>query len=193
MNLPNQLTLLRLAMTAAFVVALTSGFPYGRSIAATIFLLAGLTDFADGQIARRLNLVTDFGKLMDSLADKILVTSAFICLVELCLIPAWAVVTVVAREFLITGLRTLAAGKGRILPAERLGKHKTFWQMATIVFFLLTLAIEEWTWLGGGEPAELAAAVRCSLSPGLLAIVVVFTVYSGLGYLWKNRELISER
>lgn len=193
MNLPNQLTLLRLGMTAVFVAALTSGVPYGRTAAAAIFLLAGLTDFADGQIARRFNLVTDFGKLMDSLADKVLVTAAFICLVELRVIPAWAVVTIVAREFLITGLRALAAGKGRILPAERLGKHKTFWQMAAIVFFLVTLAAEEWGWVAGGEPAALAAAARHAAAPGLLAIVVAFTLYSGLGYLWKNRALISER
>lgn len=193
MNLPNQLTLLRLAMTAVFVPALTSGLPFSRTAAAALFLLASLTDFADGRIARRRNLITDFGKLMDSLADKILVVSAFICLVGMRHLPAWAVVVVVAREFLITGLRALAASKGRILPAERLGKHKTFWQMATITFLLLTLAAEEWRGLAGGELSETAAALREAVTPALLAVVVGFTVYSGLGYLWKHRDLISDR
>src|SRR5258707_11678984 len=143
MNWANRITLSRLLLTVLFVVALNSSWHYGRTSALVIFLIAGLTDFVDGEIARRYGAVTNFGKLMDPLVDKIMMAAAFISLVPLGAIPAWAATTVVARDFLITGLRLMATARGQILPAERLGKHKTSWQIITIVFFLALLSMAE--------------------------------------------------
>lgn len=185
MNLPNRLTLARLAFTALFVLCFTIDFPFRFTAAFSIFLLAALTDMLDGIIARRWNLITDFGKLMDPLADKILTASAFICLIGFQAIPDWAVILIISREFLITGLRSLAAAKGSIIPADNLGKHKTTWQMITITYFLLLLALGEighptWfgmTWFFGTHL--------------LVPITVVLSIYSGLAYLFKNRALIK--
>src|SRR5437899_11710401 len=136
MNWANRLTLGRLALTVLFVAALNSSWQYGRTAALLIFLIAGVTDFIDGEIARRYRIVTNFGKLMDPLVDKIMMAAAFISLVPMGAIPAWAATTVVGREFLITGLRLMASARGQVLPAERLGKHKTSWQIITVIFFL---------------------------------------------------------
>src|SRR5438034_3455748 len=143
MNWANRLTLSRLALTILFVIALNSSWPYARTTALILFLVAGLTDFIDGEIARRYGAVTNFGKLMDPLVDRIMMSAAFISLVPLKAIPAWAATTVVARDFLITGLRLMATAQGRILPAERLGKQKTSWQIITIIFFLALLSMAE--------------------------------------------------
>ncbi len=186
MNLPNSLTLGRLALTAVFVTALSVPFPWNRSLALALFLVAVLTDYLDGVIARKGNLITDFGKLMDPLADKILTASAFVCLVPLAAIPAWLVIVIISREFLITGLRLLAGSQGVVLPAERLGKHKTAWQMITIVYFLIRLAASDFSTIGAGPIWEL-------IGNGLLAITTILTLYSGLAYLWKNRSLIRDR
>jgi CDP-diacylglycerol--glycerol-3-phosphate 3-phosphatidyltransferase len=188
MNWANRLTVSRLVLTILFVAALNSTWIYGRTAALIIFLLAGVTDYFDGEIARRYGEVTNFGKLMDPLVDKIMMAAAFISLVPLGAIPAWAATTVVARDFLITGLRLMASARGQILPAERLGKHKTSWQIATVVFFLVLLSAREleyasesgwWfrAWYHGG--------------PLLVWIAVAFTVYSGLRYAWRHRDVIA--
>src|SRR5262249_38603711 len=143
MNWANRITLSRLALTVLFVIALDSSWQYARTAALVIFLIAGLTDFIDGEIARRYGVITNFGKLMDPLVDKIMVSAAFISLVPLKAVPGWAATTVVARDFLVTGLRLMATAKGRILPAESLGKQKTSWQIITILFFLALLSIAE--------------------------------------------------
>jgi CDP-diacylglycerol---glycerol-3-phosphate 3-phosphatidyltransferase len=188
-NLPNQLTLARLALTVVFVGALATQYPYNHTVALVVFLVATLTDYLDGFLARRWQLITDFGKLMDPLVDKILTAAAFILLIPLDAFPAWVVITIVAREFLITGLRTLANQKGIVLPAERLGKHKTAWQMLTIIYFLLLLAWTDWT---STSPAWMDFAWN-TIGGLLTAITVFLTVYSGLAYFWKNRQLISTR
>ena len=122
MNLPNILTLLRLGLTVLLVASLSVAVSVAHfATALVLFLLASLTDYLDGVIARKWNLITDFGKLMDPLADKILTASAFICLIPFGALPAWAVIIIISREFLITGLRLLASSKGVILPAEKLG------------------------------------------------------------------------
>jgi CDP-diacylglycerol--glycerol-3-phosphate 3-phosphatidyltransferase len=189
MNWANRITLSRLGLTVLFVIALNSSWQYARTTALVIFLIAGLTDFIDGEIARRYGLVTNFGKLMDPLVDKIMVAAAFISLVPLKAVPAWAATAVVARDFLITGLRLMATAKGRILPAESLGKQKTSWQVITVIFFLglfsaseLRFASEEsiW-WLRAWNQA----------GPILVWITVALTLYSGIGYVWRNREIIS--
>ena len=137
MNWANRLTLARLALTILFVFSLSSAWQYGRTIALILFVAAGVTDYFDGEIARRYAIITKFGKLMDPLVDKVMIAAGFICLVPLGAVPAWVATIVVARDFLITGLRLLASSEGLVLPAERLGKHKTSWQIATVAFFLL--------------------------------------------------------
>jgi len=187
MNLPNKLTVSRLFVTVLFVFCLTAQFPYSRSLALLFFAVASITDYLDGQIARRHQLITDFGKLMDPLADKILTAAAFICLIPLHAIPAWVVIIIIAREFLITGLRLLASNNGVVLPAEKLGKHKTLWQIITIVFFLLLLTLKEWL---PSQPGWMPAL--WTTGGGLLiTVTTILTVYSGFGYLWKNRCLLT--
>lgn len=189
MNWANRLTISRLVMTVVFVAALNWDWPYARTVALIIFILAGVTDFFDGEIARRYGEVTNFGKLMDPLVDKIMMAAAFISLVPLGAIPAWAATTVVARDFLITGLRLMASARGQVLPAERLGKHKTSWQIITVVFFLVLLSVRE---LSYGDMAGgwlLRAWDR--LGPVLVWITVVLTVYSGLRYAWRHRDVIA--
>src|SRR5437899_5932055 len=133
MNWANRITLSRLLLTVLFVIALNSSWNYARTAALVIFLIAGLTDFIDGEFARRYGVVTNFGKLMDPLVDKIMVAAAFISLVPLKAVPAWAATTVVARDFLITGLRLMASSKCRILPAEGMDKQKTSWKIITVI------------------------------------------------------------
>jgi CDP-diacylglycerol--glycerol-3-phosphate 3-phosphatidyltransferase len=189
MNWANRLTLSRLALTLLFVVALNSSWPYARTSALLIFLIAGLTDFVDGEVARRYGIITNFGRLMDPLVDKIMIAAAFISLVPLKAIPAWAATTIVARDFLITGLRLMASAKGRILPAERLGKQKTSWQIVTVIFFLALLSVSELRYADEGSRWWLRA--RDEAGPILVWITVALTVYSGLGFTWRNRELIA--
>jgi CDP-diacylglycerol--glycerol-3-phosphate 3-phosphatidyltransferase len=189
MNWANRLTLGRLLLTIVFVAALNSSWQYGRTCALVIFILAGLTDFVDGEIARRYERVTNFGKLMDPLVDKIMMAAAFISLVPLKAIPAWAATTVVARDFLITGLRMMASAKGLVLPAERLGKHKTSWQVVTVIFFLALLSANELRY--ADERSTWWFRAWYQAGPVLVWITVALTIYSGLGYTWRHRELIS--
>jgi CDP-diacylglycerol--glycerol-3-phosphate 3-phosphatidyltransferase len=188
-NWANRLTLSRLVLTVLFVAALNSTWEYARTTALLIFLVAGATDFIDGEVARRYGTVTNFGKLMDPLVDKIMMAAAFISLVPLKAVPAWAATTVVARDFLITGLRLMATSKGRVLPAEKLGKQKTSWQIITVIFFLALLSIAELR-------VDLMSTVWWSRAwetagPVLVWLTVGLTVYSGLGYAWKHRDLIA--
>jgi CDP-diacylglycerol--glycerol-3-phosphate 3-phosphatidyltransferase len=189
MNWANRITLSRLGLTVVFVVALNSSWQYARTTALVIFLIAGLTDFVDGEIARRYGVVTNFGKLMDPLVDKIMMAAAFISLVPLKAVPAWAATTVVARDFLITGLRLMASAKGQILPAERLGKQKTSWQIITIVFFLTLLSLAELR--HANEKSTWWFRAWTEAGPILVWITVALTIYSALGFTWRNRELIS--
>src|SRR6201982_3283251 len=189
MNWANRLTLSRLALTVLFVVLLSSSWHYASTAALVVFLIACLTDFIDGEIARRYGVITNFGKLMDPLVDKIMVAAAFISLVPLKAVPAWAATTVVARDFLITGLRLMASAKGRILPAERLGKQKTSWQIITIVFFLALLWMAELRDVN--EKSTWWVRAWSEAGPVLVWITVALTIYSALGFTWRNRELIS--
>ena len=189
MNWANRLTISRLILTVLFVAMLNCAWPYARTAAFIIFLIAGVTDFVDGEIARRYGIITNFGKLMDPLVDKIMMAAAFISLVPMGAIPAWAATTVVAREFLITGLRLMASARGQVLPAERLGKHKTSWQIMTVIFFLGLLAAEELHYgnrAGGWWPPAWYKA-----GPVLVWITVALTLYSGLRYAWRHRDVIA--
>lgn len=187
MNWANRLTLSRLVLTVLFVVALNSSWGYGRTAALVLFVVAGLTDFLDGEIARRYAIVTNFGRLMDPLVDKVMMASAFICLIPFKAIPPWAATVIVSRDFLITGLRLMASAHGQILPAERLGKHKTSWQIVTILFFLALLAARELQYAGGDTAWWNNAWNRGG--PLLIWIAVALTLYSGLGYAWRYRQV----
>jgi len=170
-------------------VVLNSSWHYARTSALVIFLIAGLTDFIDGEIARRYGVITNFGKLMDPLVDKIMMAAAFISLVPLKAVPAWAATAVVARDFLITGLRLMASAKGQILPAERLGKQKTSWQIITVIFFLVLLSMAELRY--ANETSTWWLRAWGEAGPALVWITVALTIYSGLGFTWRNRELIA--
>jgi CDP-diacylglycerol---glycerol-3-phosphate 3-phosphatidyltransferase len=189
MNLPNQLTVLRLFLTLPFVVALSINFPGAKLLALCLFIAGSVTDYADGYIARRFKLITDFGKLMDPLVDKIMTMSAFICLVSLGSVPAWAVIVIVSREFLITGLRLIAAARGKVLPAERLGKHKTVWQIVTILYCLILVTVSD------HFGRLLSPVTRMSLNAiglTLVCLTVGLTLWSGISYFAKNWDLVRD-
>jgi CDP-diacylglycerol--glycerol-3-phosphate 3-phosphatidyltransferase len=188
MNWANRLTLGRLALTILFVAALSSSWPYARCLALGLFLFAGLTDYLDGEIARRYGIITKFGKLMDPLVDKVMMAAAFICLVPLRAVPAWVATIIVARDFLVTGLRLLASADGTVLPAETLGKHKTSWQIVTVIFFLGLLSVQEVN--GGARLQRWWQEAWGYGGDALLWITVGLTIASGLGYLWRHRAVV---
>jgi len=188
MNWANRLTLSRLGLTILFVIALNSEWAFGRTLALVLFIVAGVTDFFDGEIARRYRFVTNFGKLMDPLVDKIMIAAAFISLVPLKAVPAWVATVVVARDFLITGLRLLASANGQVLPSESLGKHKTSWQISTVLFFLVLLAAKELRYATDDSVWWLRA---WNGGAALVWITVALTLYSGLGYAWRHRSVVA--
>ena len=194
MNLQNQLTIGRLFLTALFVAVMSIPdqllksvhlLDYRITIATLFFLIASLTDFLDGYIARKLNLVTDFGKLMDPLVDKILTSAVFIILSKEDMIPAWITITIISREFLVTGLRLLASNQGKVLSADSLGKWKTTSQIIVASYFL--------TILGSNEPIlKYLKFINQPMFGNLLIIIcTTITVISGWSYLSKNRELVK--
>jgi CDP-diacylglycerol---glycerol-3-phosphate 3-phosphatidyltransferase len=188
MNLPNKLTVARFALTGVFLLLFFRPFPYSDTIALGVFCVASLTDYFDGKIARRDNLITNFGILMDPLADKILICSAFIAFVGRDLMPAWMVVIIVARELAITGLRLLAAIKNLVIAAERYGKHKTISQIVATISILVLVSYKEWgTW------ADALFNTWVPLFSEIAKwIAVSLTGISGGLYLWKNRQLYLE-
>lgn len=191
MNLPNKLTVGRLALTVIFVAVFICSIPFGETLALTLFLAASITDFFDGRIARRDKLVTNFGILMDPLADKILICSAFIAFVGRGLMPAWMVVLIVAREFAITGLRLLAAARNVVLAAEGCGKHKTTSQMVAIISILVMISYAQWgSWARTVfEFPVLGGPWVVWFTEASIWVAVFFTVLSGVLYLRRNRSL----
>ena len=172
MNLPNKMTLLRIILIPVFMVVLYWGFPGATWVALAIFIIASLTDMLDGKIARKYNLVTDFGKFADPLADKMLVTAAMLWFVEIGQMPAWAVLIVVIREFAVSGLRMVAADKGRVIAAGWSGKVKTASTMVCIVLMLIPPVARE-------------------ISSLCVAVIVLTTIYSGVEYFIKNLDVLS--
>jgi CDP-diacylglycerol--glycerol-3-phosphate 3-phosphatidyltransferase len=191
MNLPNKLTLSRFLLTVAFLAVMFSKVRFHETIALVFFIAAGVSDFLDGQIARRQKLITNFGILMDPLADKIMVCSAFIAFIELDWMRAWMVVIVVARELAITGLRLLAASKNVVLAAEGYGKHKTFSQIVAIISILVLHSYEQWGALGQAAFGFSVLGAPWVIRFTELAkwVAVGLTFISGWLYLWKNRAL----
>jgi CDP-diacylglycerol--glycerol-3-phosphate 3-phosphatidyltransferase len=193
MNLPNKLTVSRFGLTVVFLWAMFSSFKYNYTLALIFFCLAGVTDFLDGRIARARKLITNFGILMDPLADKIMTCSAFVAFVESThlnpnapvKVGAWMVVIIVARELAITGLRLLAASKNVVLAAERFGKHKTISQITCIIALLVVDACEKWP----DVLKNFFTPWTPAFAEVMLWITVALTVASGVIYLWRNRAI----
>lgn len=191
MNVPNKLTLSRLVLTFAFLAVLFSEIPHYETLSLVLFCVASLTDYYDGMIARRDKLITNFGILMDPLADKILICSVFIAFVGLDLMYAWMVVIIVARELAITGLRLLAATHNVVLAAERYGKHKTISQIVAIISVLVLMSYRQW-----GPVGQAIFGFNLFGGPWVVWftelskwVAVLLTFISGALYLWRNREL----
>lgn len=187
MNLPNKLTIFRMILIVPFVIVLLggeagwfgdNGLLYG-GIALAIFIVASLTDLIDGKIARKYNLVTDFGKFMDPLADKLLVSAAMIALVEMGRIPAWVVIIIISREFIISGFRLVASDNGVVIAASYWGKFKTTFQMVMVCLMLLDLS-EKFAWY----------RVLTNL---IMWIALILTVVSLVDYLMKNKNVLKEQ
>lgn len=199
MNLPNKLTSARLALTLVFVAVLALPLPHKFTVGLILFSIASFTDFLDGHYARKFGLITTFGKLMDPLADKILMCSAFVVLCSVHvgadaknLIPAWVVVVILAREFLVTGIRLVATSQGAVLAADSLGKLKTIFQISTVIYMLLFLGSKE-TLLSFLAPVfEIAVLGPAVLGTALIALSLLSTLVSGLNYLMKNRNLLAD-
>jgi CDP-diacylglycerol--glycerol-3-phosphate 3-phosphatidyltransferase len=191
MNLPNQLTVARLALTGVFVASFYLPWANAHSVALLVFALASITDYLDGAIARARNLVTNFGKLFDPLADKILIAAAFILLSVEQVIPSWITILILAREFFVTGIRQIAASQGAVLAAEKLGKHKMLWQILTVLYFLLSAASHEplLRFLG---PAFAPSTLHDWIGGTIITVTTGLTLVSGLSYFWKNRQLFAD-
>ncbi len=177
MNLPNKLTLLRVALIPFFVVLLllSARYAYLNHAAVVVFIIASLTDLFDGKLARKYDMVTNFGKFMDPLADKLLVISALICLLKLDMIPVWAVLLITAREFIISGFRLVAAEKGLVLAASKMAKVKTTVQMIMTISIMMDFPWKIFKILNGI----------------LIILAVLLTIASLAEYLVKNRSVIS--
>ena len=177
MNLPNKLTVLRVILIPFFVVSMmieNGANQTFRYVAAAIFIIASLTDMLDGKIARKYNLVTNFGKFMDPLADKLLVCSALICLIQLGQLPAWMVIIIVSREFIISGFRLVAAEQGIVIAASYWGKFKTTFQMIAVVLMILNLQ------------ALSAVTLICTWA------ALILTIISLVDYIAKNHKVLTE-
>ncbi len=173
MNIPNKLTFLRILMVPVFILFMYLDFKNSNLIATFIFILASITDFLDGYLARRDNLVTNFGKFADPLADKILVSSAMLMLLEYNVIPAWGVIIIIAREFAVTGFRIVAASENITISASKLGKIKTVSQLISMIFLL--------------------TGIKSFIMPGIILfyIAVIFTIISGADYFIKNKIVLD--
>lgn len=177
MNLPNKLTILRVLMIPFFVFLLLAQRGENTTLrhsAMLVFILAALTDTLDGYIARKYNLITNFGKFMDPLADKLLVCSALICFVELGFLQAWIVIVIIAREFIISGFRLVASDAGIVIAASKWGKFKTISQMIAVILLIL-----QWSLLK-------------VVTVFFVYLMLVLTVISLIDYIWKNRGVITK-
>lgn len=177
MNLANKLTLLRIVLVPIFLVFISMNTPVTVAISTFIFIMAAITDQLDGYVARSRNQVTKFGKFMDPLADKLLVTSALVALVQFGIVPAWIAMIIIGREFAVTGLRSIAASEGVVIAASYWGKIKTVTQMITIIAYLISLFIK----FAFIETIAFIALIAATIS----------TVVSGVDYFVKNKRAIS--
>lgn len=191
MNIPNRITLLRIVLTFIFMFFLFCQGLWAKVLSLLIFTFAALSDLYDGWLANKRNMVTDFGKLMDPIADKILVLAAFAAFVQMQLIEAWMFVIIISREILITSLRLFALNKGKVLAATKVGKHKTASQMVVIFAILGFIVLKEvmlrfFTWNPYWERLFRSGIYT------LMVLTVGLTLYSGVSYLWNNRKVIAK-
>jgi len=194
MNLPNTITLFRLVLTAIFCVAASAEGVVGYAIALTAFVLGAISDWLDGYLARKLNLVTSLGKLLDPLADKILVCSGFVYLSAKGVCPVWVTALILCREFLVTGIRQIAVEKGTVIAADGLGKWKTTFQLIFVITALVYLTFESVapsnsfisTVLYLSDPSHWLIQVS-------LWVAVALTVISGWSYFWRYKDMILDR
>jgi CDP-diacylglycerol--glycerol-3-phosphate 3-phosphatidyltransferase len=191
MNLPNKLTLARIILAPFFMAFLLIDNVYSRYLATLIFIIAALTDAYDGYLARKTGVITGFGKFMDPLADKILVTTAFISFVALEYVQAWMVLVIILREFLVTGLRSLAAYKGVVILPSYLAKWKTGCQMSVIVIILVYVNIESTLLLAGHNWSLITSGTAFHAFDIMIFITMLLTVITGIDYVIKNAFLIK--
>lgn len=191
MNLANRLTMLRIGLTFIFMFVFSWAGLWPKVLALIIFMAAALSDLFDGMIAKKKNMVTDFGRLMDPIADKILVLAAFAAFLGMQLIDAWMFVIIVSREILITSLRLFALNKGKVLSAVRAGKHKTASQMIAIFYILVFIVVKEAVKNYSVWNPVWEEFFRKSINI-LMFLTVGLTLYSGLSYLWENRKVITK-
>lgn len=193
MNLANKLTLIRIFLVPVFLLFIaTKDIPYGSFIATFIFILASLTDKLDGYIARSRNQITNFGKFIDPLADKLLVTAALISLVELQVVPGWAAVVIIAREFAVSGLRSIAASQGRVIAASWWGKIKTVIQIIAIILLLLKVNIDDAKLLKIFVIDNHYLKEFFRIVPTIMLMVaVIITLISGYDYFKKNKDAVD--
>lgn len=194
MNLPNIITLFRLLLTAIFCAAASAEGTWGYAIALVAFVLGAISDWLDGYLARKMNLVTSLGKLLDPLADKILVCSGFVYLSAKGLCPVWVTALIICREFLVTGIRQIAVEKGTVIAADKLGKWKTTFQLTFIITALTHLTFELVSvdfWLV--KLLQFLSKPEHWLFPLSLWPAVLLTVVSGYSYVWKSRDMIMDR
>ena len=199
MNIANQITLWRLGAALILPFFLMLPVPFGKTAALVLFGLAAMTDGIDGALARRRNIISEFGRLMDPLADKVLICSAFVCFAaQDQIVPAWIVVVIMAREFMVTGIRLLAARQGVVVSAGRWGKHKTVWQIVVIIVVMAGEALREDLLPLLLAPQNLGLfleefnAYFISLSYWISAMVAVLTIVSGSIYFWQCRKLVMK-
>jgi len=194
-NLPNAITLSRLVLTAAFIIFVTWESTWGHLTALILFIIATASDFVDGWLARKMNLVTPLGKLLDPLADKILVCAAFVFLTAKGICPVWITALIIGREFLVTGLRQIAIEAGQVLAADNLGKWKTTFQLTYLIAGLIWLTFETMTdipsYLKFLHTLTTPWGENAWLMPITLGTAVALTVISGWKYLWSSRYLLK--
>ncbi len=193
MTLPNQLTLARIVMVPFFVLLLSFDALWCLTLAYIVFTAAALTDYYDGKIARERGLITNFGKLLDPVADKILVSAAFVMMMTLpgLGIPAWTVIVVLAREFLVTGARSFAASEGAVIQASDTGKTKAVLQMVFVFVFLLLVIVSRFLAAWEVPAADGFAAGVETASLWAIVVVALYTVYSGVHFVWRNRRVLG--
>ena len=200
MNLPNKLTITRLVLVAVFALF---AFPYPAVveelvdgtifdivrpyIALVVYIVASITDAVDGHIARRDNLITDFGKFLDPIADKLLVSAALLALCNVSIMYLWATLIILAREFVVSGIRMLAASKGNVIAAGKLGKLKMVFQTIAIITLFVAGIVPTSLWSG----FELIQSIIYILGNVIMVAAVVLTIVSGVEYVYKNRELLK--
>lgn len=193
MNLANKLTVIRVILVPIFLLCMSTDIiPYGTFIATIIFILASITDKLDGYIARSRNQITNFGKFMDPLADKLLVTAALVALVEMNIVPGWIAVVIISREFAVSGLRSIAAAEGHVIAASNWGKIKTVFQMVAIILLMIVANVATVPWIADiVNSSNILISFFVYVPDIVLYIALIITIISGIDYFVKNKSVIN--